>query len=105
MNSHLYANKMKEIADFLLSRPEFETAHACTIYQWYWSKKDDFLGAVKALGAGKKEWKTDDLYFVPEGCPEITTVVQRSAICRLVRPAEYDCEPLLSQEEEASIGT
>jgi len=33
--------------------------------------------------------------------------VARNAVCRLVKPAQpavYDCEPLLSQEEEESIG-
>lgn len=107
MNSHEYANKLKELADFLLAKPEFETDGEPRVFFWYWSDKQGFLGAVKALGSGEKKWSTDDLTFYPAGVPDgihFELQIRRVAICRLVREAEYECEPLLSQAEEAEIG-
>lgn len=104
LNSHEYAAKLKQLADFLLSRPVFDTdwtyvRMGCP----YWSKKESFLGAVKALSPGKKEYTDHEVTFEPViGDPriKISLSVARNAVCVLVRPAEYDCDPLLKPDEE-----
>lgn len=102
MKSHEYAKRLHEIAEFLESRPEFETPMGVHLYQ-YSSSKAPFLAAAKALGNVTKEYRGDDLRISPAAFPEMIFAVPRSVVCRLVKPAEYDCEPLLSQEEEASL--
>jgi hypothetical protein len=116
-NSHTYAKNLRALADWLESKPAFPMRDvnviAKPLYVTYYGDKDSFLAAVRALGAGKKEtdeYFKDDLIFRATSCPEGTEFkvhVNRSAVCRLVRPAQeavYDCEPLLSQAEEAEIG-
>ena len=107
MTSHEYAVKLKELAELLLSKPEFSTPYSeRTAYTclYYWSDKANFLEAVKALGSGKKEWGKTDLTYVPAYTNMLQIKVMRNAVCRLVREAEYDCEPLLSQAEEEQVG-
>jgi hypothetical protein len=107
MNSHEYANKLKELADFLLAKPEFETDAGPRISLYYWSQKEAFLGAVKALGKGRKEWTARDLDFRPDGLPDgvkLLLNIQRESVCRKVQEEKWECEPLLSQAEEAEIG-
>ena len=107
MNSHEFAKRLHEIADFLLSRPEFKTAGTPFIFQSYYDK-DEFLAAVKAVGSGKKSEENytshPDICFEPTGAPEITLRIAKNKLCVLVQPAVYDCVPFLSQAEEASLG-
>ena len=105
MNSHEYANKLKELAEFLLSRPEFETStdRGPSIYQYFWSK-EPFLAAVKALGAGTKEYDSTDLNYSPAAFPYMKVSISRTKVCRKVQEEKWECEPLLSQEEEMQIG-
>lgn len=105
MNSHEYAKRMKEIAEFLLARPEFPMAHGPMIFHTYY-EKEPFVAAVKALGSGKKTHTTGmypEVQFVSTLCPEINIAIPRDKVCRLVREAEYDCEPFLSPEEDAAL--
>lgn len=105
MKSHEYAQKLADTARFLLSRPEFETEMEPWVYLGnYWTDKDKFLAAVKALGAGVKEWGKDDLTFKVKSPAEIVLSIQRSAVCRKIQEEKWECEPLLSPEEEAQIG-
>jgi hypothetical protein len=109
VNSHEYAHMLNQLADFLLSRPEFETPNGRkSLYLGsYWDKKEEFLGAVRALGSGKKKWGDHDLDYVvtlPTGI-EMYMAVCRSAVCRKVQEEKWECEPLLSPEEEASVGS
>lgn len=103
MTSHEAANKLSEMAEFLRSKPEFEIGRALTIYRHFW-EKESFLAAVKALGSGEKVYDSTDLNFVPAGCPDINISISRNKVCRKVQEEKWECEPLLSQEEEASVG-
>jgi len=107
MNSHKYAEKLRQLADVLLSKPEFNTpweeSLAYTTF-YYWGDKSDFLGAVKALGAGKKDWCKGELIFLPEATDMLRFGISRSTVCRKVQEEKWECEPLLSDEEEAKIG-
>jgi len=109
MTSHEYAQKLKAAAEFFLSRPAFKVRNAPLLFSSYWSDKDGFLAAVKALGKGEKKYDGESLKFVVTIEPGVTfdVEVSRSAGCRLVKPAQpavYDCEPLLTQEEESNLG-
>lgn len=105
MTSHEFAEKLKAQAEALLSKPVFEMQRweNGVLYISYYDDKTNFLAAAKSLGAGRKEWKEDELLFFPE-IADIRLQVNRNAICRLVKPAEYDYEPLLSPDEEAQVG-
>lgn len=106
MTSHEYAQRLKEIADFLLSRPAFATANAPMALQMYYDK-DKFMAAALSLGSGKKKF-TDgqwaEVKFCPDGYPEIMLSIPRDKVCRKIQDVVWDCEPFLSAAEEASLG-
>jgi hypothetical protein len=52
-----------------------------------------------------KEYKGDDLDITITNCPSIKLSIPRNKVCKLVSPAIYDCEPLLSPQEDESIGS
>ena len=98
MKSHEYAQKIKEAAEFLLSKEEFEVDSTPSVMIFYYSQKTLFLDAVKAVGSGTKKYSSDDLIFTPgETCLHL--YVNRNAVCRKVQEEKWECEPLLSGEE------
>lgn len=122
MNSYEYANTLRSIADQLEAKPEFpmplyfghqdeKEGRPFRIVLSYFRDKVRFLEAVLALGEGTKEYKKDSI-----GTPELVFTacqgqlalsIDRDKVCRIVKPAqpaEYECEPLLSQEETERIG-
>lgn len=103
MNSHEYAEERRKQAEFLLSKPAFKMPGSVTKLFICFYGKEQFVEAVKALGTGKKEYNHNDLDFIPDGT-EIVLSISRSQVCKLVSPAVYDCEPLLSREEEDALG-
>lgn len=114
MTSHEYAKKLHDLANnlehvepFLLPNQSdsFYRDYGIESFRYY-GEKLPFLAAVKAVGTGKKDTsKEREFSFIAfDGLLHI--VVNRDAVCRIVKPAqpaEYDCEPLLSQEEEDSL--
>jgi hypothetical protein len=104
MTSHEYAAELAAIATRLQDSPSFELAHAGIQRLYFWSDKNKFLAAARALGSGQKQYKDDELLFIPYGT-NLALVVNRSAVCRKVQEEKWDCEPLLSPQEEASIET
>lgn len=109
MTSHEYAAQLHEIAAFIESRPVFEmpdyTTKAWDRIQFF-SDKDKFLAAGRAIGSFTKEFDRDDILLIhalPSGA-HIDLVAARNLVCRLVKEAEYECEPLLTPEEEKSLG-
>ena len=107
LTSHEYAKKLQQLADFLLSKPNFNTdweeKYSYVTFNYY-AKKADFLDAARSLGSGKKEWSDDRLKFVPNGTDMLKIYVSRSAVCRKVQEEKWECEPLLSAEEEERVG-
>lgn len=105
--SHDLAHSLEQTAAWLLSRDPFpvEDFDADTWIYLSFKEKDTFVAAVKAVGTGKKE--VDNYYIqfkvdVPGG--KIKLSAPRDTVCRLIRPAEYECDPLLSPEEEKNLG-
>lgn len=106
MTSYAYAQRLREIADFLLSRPEFEVVNGPYMFQMYYDK-DKFMAAALSLGSGKKEFTEGawpEVKFHPNDYPEIMLSIPRDKVCRKVQDVVWDCEPFLSQAEEAQLG-
>lgn len=105
MNSHLYAERLKDLAEFLLSKPEFET-NTKVYMLMYQSDKEKLVQAVKAIGAGTKTFTDNEFKFaantLPEGI-ELRISAPRNLVCKLVAAAKYDCEPLLSPDEVTAL--
>lgn len=114
MTSHEYAKKLHELAELLESRPEFKmpsyqkqyTADYGTGAFRYYTDKVGFLAAIRAIGSGRKDIGEDEVNFWDvKGLLRLE--VDRNAVCHIVKPAqpaEYECEPLLSTEEETQVG-
>ena len=105
MKSHAYAKAIIQAAEFILSQPEFEVeSDKPSLYLgWYWSK-ELFLAAVRALGAGKKEYSGSDLKYTTNAHgANVWLTIPRDKVCRKVQEAKWECEPLLSTEEEATL--
>lgn len=104
--SHDYARDLQKMADWLLTRPAFETGGYSRGHHYFrFYEKDQFVDAAKSLGTGKKQFTADEISFkveLPFG--SINIEAPRNIVCRLVRPAEYECDPFLSPEEEKSLG-
>lgn len=129
MKSHEYADKLMEIVRLLQTSPEFEMPQYYDSYiadygterLLYWSDKEGFIAAVRALGSGKKIYRESEIEFKPNRA-SIHLQVSKDAVCKIVKPAVpavyegqakliseaipavYECEPLLSPEEEAEVG-
>lgn|SRR5215831_11399992 len=114
MTSHEYAVKLLEVVRLLQTSAEFEMPVYTKTYVEnhgidhirYYADKELFLKAVRAVGSGKKIAGEDDSFTFAAADGLLRLSVNRDAVCRLVKPAvpaEYECEPLLSQAEEAEI--
>lgn len=107
MRSHQFAERLKATAEFLLSRPEVELGwreeYEPTIYISYMNEKESFLQAARAFGSGRKSYDQWDMRFTPKNAPQLQLSISRSAVCRKVQEEKWECEPLLSDEEAASI--
>lgn len=106
MKSHEYGQRLVELGQFLQSRPEFDTPGKLSLYLSYWSDKDGFLAAVRALGSGTKEVEKgtlSEVRFIPTAAAEIQVSVSRDKVCTKVQEERWECEPLLSTAEEAEL--
>jgi hypothetical protein len=104
MKSHEYAEKLKAAAEALLAREDVEFVGRPPFIPISFYEKEPFIAAVRVLGSGEKKWTHDELQFTPYGAMEIFRLyIARNTVCRLVRPAEYDCEPILSETEAAAL--
>ena len=105
MKSHDLATQLRQTADYLLSHPDFELAYEPSLYLGnYYSDKDKFIAAVRALGSGKKTWDREEMQFEVNAPLTLYVRVLRATICRKVQDEKWECEPLLTSEDEASIG-
>jgi hypothetical protein len=107
MTSNAYAARLREIAGFLESRPEFEMPNEPYVHMHVYGK-DDFVAIAKALGSGKKIIPSADasyrVKFHPTFFPEITVSIARDKVCTKIAEAIYKCEPFLSEAELETVG-
>jgi hypothetical protein len=104
MDSHEYAEKLREASEVLKSRPAFEINSVPFTHMYFSFEKDKFISAVKALGSGKKEVDQYYVTFKPSSIPVIQLYIDRNSVCRKVQEEKWDCEPLLSELEDAQVG-
>jgi len=105
MTSHDLAREMQETAKALLSKPEFKIPSYITGPKeiTFFSAKEDFLQAVKLSGSGKKDISGPNyVTFIPD-CGGYKLSIDRSLVCKKIKEAVYECEPLLSQLEESTL--
>jgi hypothetical protein len=106
------AAELRRIADVLDKEPEAELVKP-TLSFHHWSDKARFLELVKVFPRPfDKEYEppTDEyanliLKHSTDGLFVFSSIL-RNAVCRIKTPAqaaEYECEPLLSLEEEEAI--
>lgn len=112
MTSHEYARRLRTVVDKLLAAESFDLPTYMESHLRrngvvridFFGHKEEFLAAVCSVGSGKKSGNESTLDFIVD---DLVLGVDRSSVCRIIKPAqpaEYECEPLLSQAEEASIG-
>ena len=97
MTSHEYAIAMQKTAEYILSKPDVDFDSEHKIYLHFWNK-DKFVAVVKAMGAGKKEFSSDDLIYKVDGAA-IQIRAPRNLVCRKIQEAKYVCEPLFTEKE------
>lgn len=105
--SHDYAKRLREAADFLESRPSFVVPNfeKRLFVNFSYREREPFVAAVRAIGAGKKDYGNDEIRFEFEApFAKIVIDAPRASVCRLITPAVYECEPFLSPDEEKELG-
>ncbi len=104
MKASKLATSLAKVAN-LIYNGDFKTDESKLYLFWDFSDKKNFLAAVKAVGPGRKEFDGDKIKFIPKLESDIHLVLRapRNLVCKLVSEAVYDCEPLLSKEEESKL--
>jgi hypothetical protein len=103
------ATELRKLADALSVEPDAEIKRPdIMVYHWGNESKEAFLTLCRLIPRPLQKKYTDDRMRVEYSSAGlgITLSVPRSAVCRIVEPAKpavYECEPLLSDQEEATI--
>ena len=97
------AKKLREIADFLDSRPTFSLEYFNPGFFSFYDKAQ-FVAAAKAIGDATKSTEEGvayaDFRLTSKHAP-ITLVIPRDKVCR--KTVKYECEPLFASEEMESL--
>ena len=105
------AAELRKLADSLDKEPETEINAP---YIWFSCNYMGDKGKPLFLALGRlmprplvKEYKGDEFRLkYSNDSISVAAVIERNKVCRIVQPAQeavYECEPLLSMEEESAI--
>ncbi len=97
------AKKLREIADFLDSRPTFVLGYYFEPGLFSFYDKAQFVAAAKAIGDATKitgEGEYANFKLKSKHAP-ITLVIPRDRVCH--KTVKYECEPLFTSEEMVSL--
>ena len=105
------ATELRRIADALDREPETELVKPMLTF--YSNDKTEFLASARILPRPLAKEVTDHEYTLesgrkPGGAVWLRTKCDRNKVCTVITPAVpavYDCPPLLSDEEEASLAS
>jgi hypothetical protein len=104
------ANELRKLADALDQEPaaDIPTAYV-DFYIWTRDEKNSFLNIARMLPRPVEKIWTDEDLKVQWKTKSLCAYAKspRNVVCTLIEPAKaavYDCEPLLSVEETASLG-
>jgi len=120
VKAHDIATDLRMLADALDREPDtlvppVEVDFNCKYFYTTEASKSMFLGLARLLPhpltKGVQDFDKDALmlkYTSPAMI--VTTEIKRSVVCKLIEPAKvipavYECEPLLSQDEEVGLVT
>jgi hypothetical protein len=93
-----FAATLRATADLYDTHPDLPQLHT-TIYVF---NKADLLRALKAIGGRfTKEFGDYQARYNSQAIPGLTVSIDRDKVCRKV--VTWDCEPLLSDEEQAEV--
>ena len=107
------ASELRRIADLLDKSPDLEVEQPnLRFYHGYSGKKENFFDLVKVFPRPIKKgdgYSHDEITLTHETDALIVYAsIYKSSVCTLVAPAtpaRYACDPLLSLEEEAALGS
>ncbi len=103
------AIELRKLADSLECEPEAEIRKpVIDFYHWGDTQKQQFLNLARLLPRPLVKTYDDDYFRLDHDTPalRIYTKIPRKDICRLVTPAReavYECDPILSAEEESAV--
>ena len=105
------ADELRKLADNLDQNPELEVQSPNMYFSCSYlgeKSKQIFLNVVKNLPRPlQKEYKANEVWVkYSTDAINVSAYINRNKVCRIVEPAKaavYDCEPLLSETEEALI--
>lgn len=108
-SSREYANKLRELADWLDKRPEFpmNDGERPFVHLNYYDR-EGFTAAVRATKPGKKELTNGsypEVKFRPS-LPNDTYLeiaIARDKVCRKVQEVKWECEPILSELDDQEL--
>jgi hypothetical protein len=103
--THDWAKQLQDTANYLLNRPAVElgdTELITTLPFYGEEQKKIFLDLVRGTLPGEKRYNTYSVLFLPRGV-NLKLQINRDAVCRRVQEIKYECEPLLSPEEDAQM--
>lgn len=107
VNSWQLADELQEVVDLLRKCPSFVRGHSLGQIWLTFYDKEQFLTAARAIGSViKTEDKILNHYELKSTRVPLRISCPRDLVCRLVKPAvpaEYSCEPLLSESEEKEL--
>ena len=106
------AIELRRLADALDKHPDTNIVKPWVqFYHGYYATKDQFLAVAKILPRPltKSDGYNHDEFRLnyESDALDFHASIDRAKMCRLIapaQPAKYECEPLLSAEEEASLG-
>lgn len=105
MTSHELAHAMIATAEFLLAHDSFNTpspSHSLYLGS-FWDDKESLIAMVRAVGNVTKSYSQHDLEVRTKTPVEIWTRISRDKVCRKIQDAKYECEPLLTPDDEAAL--
>ena len=108
-DSHEFAVRMKQIADYLLARDSFKITRCAVIsdydgkFSMTFDDKEEFVKAVKIVGDAKKSYTDGDYSYlqVEAVYAPIELKISRDKVCKKV--VKFECEPLFSEEEVEAL--
>ena len=107
------ATALRNVADALDKGPDAECARPYLSFHFWNGNKEQFLALANAFPrpfSKKYEDRENGSLEIEHDDPALGTYakIPRSVVCQLVepaRPAVYKCEPLLSEEEVATVSS
>lgn len=101
------AAELRRLADSLDKEPEVKISRPIVaFYHGADRDKPSFLAEVSLFPRPLTKTYDDrevEVSYKNDGIL-VYAKINRNAVCKMVKPAEYECEPLLSQEELDEVG-